>query len=394
MIARELQALGVQTTWWVSTFSHHSKSYVGQLGGQVHVLNGIDMRFLHGRSYEKNVSVARMVNSLQVAKDFARLARGAPKPDVIFCCYPTVDLAVEATRYGREHDVPVMIDVRDLWPEIFLQLTPVPKSLMRLILLPLYARARTALSNATALTAITEPFLKKALQLAGRAQNDLDGAVLQSYEKVILPQSVRERALRFWHAQGLKLDGSERIACFFGNLSGVVEYDTVIESLKHIDQQLAQRLRIAICGNGDKLEWLQNKAASRPELIVPGRINQAEISVLMDHADIGLLIYPRREDFNISYPNKVGEYLSHSLPILSTVDGLVGSLIRTNGIGAVVDVGDAKGFSEALETLMLDRSILAQMKSNANKVYDRQFDANVVYNALAKKLIILADGNR
>ena len=47
-----------------------------------------------------------------------------PRPDLILCSYPTIELSVEAVRYGRTHGIPVVLDVRDLWPDIVLDLLP------------------------------------------------------------------------------------------------------------------------------------------------------------------------------------------------------------------------------------------------------------------------------
>ena len=51
-------------------------------------------------------------------------ARREPPPDLIYVCMPTLELAVESVRYGREQGIPVIVDIRDQWPEIFLERVP------------------------------------------------------------------------------------------------------------------------------------------------------------------------------------------------------------------------------------------------------------------------------
>ena len=48
-------------------------------------------------------------------------------------------------------------------------------------------------------------------------------------------------------------DGSEIIACCFGMLSDVPEFETIVESLHHVPDGLAQRLRVVICGRGERV---------------------------------------------------------------------------------------------------------------------------------------------
>lgn len=390
MIAKELCRQEVETTWWASTFSHPQKQYVAEPGQEFDVLGGVKLHCLHGRPYEKNVSIARLLNHREVAQEFRKAAQQVPRPDVIFCCYPTIDLAYEAVQFGQAHDVPVVLDVRDLWPEVFVDLSPLPEQMTRLILSPLFAKARKALLGASAVTSITEPFLEKALGLAGRARHEKDKVVHLAYNRVEPSEAEQADAIRFWKTQGLKLDGSELISCFFGNLSSVPDFDTAVGALPHLTGAASERARMVICGAGEKLGWLQEQSKSHPQLVAPGRVGQIEIAVLMEHAHLGLLIYPNRDDLMISYPNKVGEYLSRGLPILSTLDGLAGQLLRDEGIGRISPSGDTARFARQFEDLLENETVRTEMSANAARVFGERFDASQVFQSLAHELIQLA----
>src|SRR5204863_5451667 len=98
-------------------------------------------------------------NHRQTAAQFtARAARGAP-PDVILCSYPTIELCDAAVSYGRFHGVPVVLDIRDLWPDIFLNLVPrALKGFARVALAGMFKASRRACGDATAIVGITEQF--------------------------------------------------------------------------------------------------------------------------------------------------------------------------------------------------------------------------------------------
>lgn len=392
MITRELAKRGTEVTWWVSTFSHNqpAKQYVGQKGEQRSVMDGVTLRFVHGVPYQENVSLARIRNHRQLAEDFSRLAPTLPKPDLIFCAYPPIEIADEATAFGAKHGIPVVVDIRDLWPEAFLYVTPVPRPLMRLALTPMYARAKRTLARATALTAITEPYLDHALDLAGRQRNGDDQVVFHAYDRVKLSLAERGGAVDFWREQGLRLDANEKVGCFFGNLSSTPDLETPIAALDHLPEPLRSSFKMVICGSGDRLPWLQEQAKRHPSLVAPGRVGQAEIRVLMEHAHLGLLIYPNRKDLLTNIPNKFGEYLSGSLPILSTLDGLSGRFLHDHQIGTTSPSGQPKAFANALNTLLDDPRQHARMVANAGHVYTDQFDAERVYSDLADRLLALA----
>ena len=390
MIARELCRQGVETTWWASTFSHPQKQYVASPGEEFDVLGGVTLHCLHGCPYQRNVSLERLRNHRQVAHAFRKAARQADRPDVLFCCYPTIDLAYEAVRFGQENGIPVILDVRDLWPEVFVELSPLPDKITRLVLSPLFSKARKALLGATAVTSITEPFLEKALGLAGRARSSQDRVIHLAYQRVEPGEQQKTAAIQFWRSQGLKLDGSELISCCFGNLSAVPDFETAVGALPLLEASVRDQVKMVICGDGEKLHWLSEQAQTHPQLIVPGRVGQVEIAVLMEHAHHGLLVYPNRQDLMMSYPNKIGEYLSRSLPILSTLEGLVGQLLKDENLGVVARSGDPAGFARQLEGLLQDRERHTQMKNNAARVFSERFDAATIFPELTQNLRALA----
>jgi glycosyltransferase involved in cell wall biosynthesis len=397
-IAERLMRAGADVTWWVSDFNHAAKRPY-DLAGMVdqdramRLKNGVLARFLHGRPYSRNVSVARMLHNREVARDFSARADSLSLPQAILCCYPTIDLADATTAFGKARSVPVVLDVRDLWPDVFIDVSPLPKAVTRALIAPLTIKARSAFRNATAISAISEPILDWALEKACRPRGERDRVLPLSYELPELTDAERAECEAGWREKGLKLDGSEKIAVIFGNLSNVPEFETVVEALRMVPPQLADRLKIVICGAGERLEWLSDQASRQPQLLLPGFVSGSAIAALMPHAFSGILIYPSRPDFARSIPNKVGEYLSGGLPVVSTLTGASGDLLRLRGCGFVVPNRDAKAFADALTMLASDEAMLARMKCAALETFCEVFDARKNYRSMADFLWSLAGTN-
>ncbi len=118
-----LAAGGHEVLWWTSAFDHVRKRH--RCAGDAETAAfGYRIRMLHGGGYRKNVSVARFLDHRDVARKFRGFAGSEPRPDVILCSLPTVELCVEAVRYGGRERVPVVLDVRDLWPDLIAELAP------------------------------------------------------------------------------------------------------------------------------------------------------------------------------------------------------------------------------------------------------------------------------
>src|SRR5439155_3622177 len=91
-----------------------------------------------------------------------------------------------------------------------------------------------------------------------------------------------------------------------------------------------------------------------------------------------------RRDFAASYPNKAIEYLSAGLPVVSSLDGEIGQLLREHRAGIVYDSGS--DLVQKIRALYEDRLALHRLSDNARALYAQEFDADKVYGAFAAHL--------
>jgi len=56
---------------------------------------------------------------------FRRAIESAPIPDIIFCAYPTIEAAAICVASGSNAQCGV-VDLRDMWPDIFSESAPAP----------------------------------------------------------------------------------------------------------------------------------------------------------------------------------------------------------------------------------------------------------------------------
>ena len=79
---------------------------------------------LHSIGYTKNVSLRRFIDHVCVARKFDKYAREEPLPDIIVASLPTLDLSAKSVQFGDKHSIPVIVDLRDMWPDILLSRAP------------------------------------------------------------------------------------------------------------------------------------------------------------------------------------------------------------------------------------------------------------------------------
>ncbi len=120
---------GHTVVWWSSAFDHFQKAWIdsstikGAAGGAQLIL-------LKGCGYQRNVSLKRYLDHRLVAHRFRAMAPQEQRPDIIVASLPAHDLAYEAVRFGAQQKIPVIVDVRDPWPDVFLSGLPPWASLL------------------------------------------------------------------------------------------------------------------------------------------------------------------------------------------------------------------------------------------------------------------------
>jgi hypothetical protein len=163
LMAQALQTHGIEVTWWTTQF-HHQLKIMRNVGPSVPCRpdpNGPEMIFLPSKGYKRHISPARFMDHAQVRRAFERLAPDQVRPDVIICAWPTIDLAYAAVKFGRANNIPVILDIRDLWPDIFYERITAKTGLpFKGYMIPYERMGRKAMRGADAVMSITQGMLE------------------------------------------------------------------------------------------------------------------------------------------------------------------------------------------------------------------------------------------
>lgn len=381
MLAEYLHRRGHRIVFWTTSENHVVKE--NRCGQSLRLAAGerYAIWLLYGPRYRRNVSLRRIWHNMRSAREFRRLAPREERPDVILSAYPTLELCEAAIDYARGRGVPVLVDVRDLWPDIFLEIAPRPLArAMGLLLTPMFRQSRRIFRSAAAITGITEAAVAWAVARGGAVD---PAAPHRAFPMAYSPRPVegeeRAEAEAFWDRRGVPAGGGRFVACFFGQLSARYELPAVVEAARLLAQRGDDRIRFVVCGTGEAQARLKRLAAGLTNIDFPGWMNTAQIWVLLRRSAVGLLPYPSSLDYRLSYPNKAGEYLSAGLPIVSSVQGAMQSLLENNGCGVTYGNGDAVELAAVLEELAASPARREAMSDRSRALFERLFNADRVY---------------
>ncbi|SMQ69082.1 Glycosyltransferase involved in cell wall bisynthesis [Altererythrobacter xiamenensis] len=384
LMAEFFQAAGHEVIWFTSTFDHYNRRQRFDETTRTEVMPGFDIVYLKGPGYRRNISFQRLQDERVLAEEFARYARTLPKPDVILSSLPSVTIAREASKYAGKRGIPHVCDVRDLWPDVFLDVLP---SALRPIAAPVLHPLRRSLGKvvdaSTAVTGLTDQYIQWALDQGTRAKTAEDRPLLMAY----MPQESIE--LSSFEKEAMKkkfeiVDGELNVV-FVGTIGPMMSLDPVLDAARKLSEK-NDPVKIRLCGHGSDFERVRTQAATIKTIDCPGWINAREIRYLLEESDVGLLPYKEIDTFRWSIPNKFGEYLAGSLVLVGNLaESAMGQMITDTRSGFIYS-DDSERLADTLEWLEQDRGELARVRSNARQLYEERFHGPRVFTDFVARI--------
>ena len=83
-------------------------------------------------------------------------------------------------------------------------------------------------------------------------------------------------------------------------------------------------------------------------------------------------------------PNKVFEYLSAGLPLISSLEGEMAILIEHHAIGLNYRPGDVEGLYNCIQRLSANSVLRSKMAANASRFFEEYGDADKIYAEYAE----------
>lgn len=385
ILAKLLAESGHEVLWWTSTFDHWHKRHRFAEDTDVAVGDNYHLRLLNGPGYRRNISLGRIRDHYVIGRKFKALSRTEPSPDVILCSLPTLDTSVEAVRFGKETGVPVVLDIRDLWPDVFVEMTPSwARPLMRPALRPMFKMSRTACADAFAISGNSAAFVQWGLCRGNRSRTEYDQDFPFGYVVRTPSDNQRTEAKKFWTNLGVGARSDLPVICFFGAIGYHFDLETVIQTARRIRHR--REVQFVFCGVGDRLDFYREMANDCPNVVFPGWVNGSQIWTLMQMSSFALAPYVSNANFENNLTNKPIEYMSGGLPILTSLKrGTLHELIRENACGESYG-NDPRSLEDKLCALCDAPQRRDEMSRRALELFTTRFTASKVYGQMAEYL--------
>lgn len=376
-LAKYLSMHGHRVTWWSSSFIHGEKKHISKYN-VVDVQKNEKIILLHSPIvYRKNVSFFRILYHWKLAEEFKKYREEFEKPDIIFCSWPTADFADAAINYGEKYKIPVVIDIRDYWPDIFVRAFPTSvRYIADIFLLPMKMKASKIMRKAFSITGVSEDAVLWGCKYAKRNPTNRDCTFFLGCNKVNNINELRKNVPNNWVKKGI--DESTWNICFLGSLrNSGLDLETVISAVLKLSQKYPN-IRLGIAGEGDSRKRLEKLAGNSKAVVFLGWQDERGMNTLMSISKCGAYCIQNTEDFINTFSNKAIQYLSLGLPILNSLEGFAKKLLADNDAGVTYTEGDVNECANKIEELYLNEMERSEMASNALELFNSKFDLEII----------------
>jgi glycosyltransferase involved in cell wall biosynthesis len=388
LLCEALVRRGHEVVRWGSAFDHITKTWLSDRSTEI-VRDGVTVRLLRGLGYRRNVSVRRYLDHQAIAWRFQRSARQLPSPDCLLVATPPHMLAAAGVRWATRRGVPVVVDIRDQWPDLFVDLAPPPlRRLVRGGLARDFALMQEALRGATAITAMMSDLLAWGLDTAGRARTELDRVyyIGTPRAEAVDPAQVAP-ALR---AQLDRLAGKV-VVTFVGTFNRYYNPLIVVEAARRLAARGRPEVAFVLAGDGGLGAQVRQAARGLENVLLTGWLQHEDIIYLLQRSH--LAICPLHED-RPCFPNKIFMYMSAGLPVVSSLTGDFQVLAEKHGLGLPYRRGDVDSLVSAIDHAVAHPTLVERMRRNIQEMFAELFDAEHIYDDFAVHLERVAAGTR
>ena len=369
--------------FFTSTFNHVKKKNRFSNDRTINVSNNFCFHFLRTIPYKKNICVRRIISNFFLGlRLFSALKKQKEKPDLIYVSFPPIETSLAAVVYAKINKIKIIIDVRDLWPEIFLiRFNKLFKFFLKIFLIPFRIMTKYVFFHADSLMSISSEMLKWSQKYSNRSLIAKDKYIPFSYKDNFKSEIYKldNNTINIKESLENKFN-----IVFIGNISKVLEFEDLCYSAKSLLNY--KDIQFVICGSGDYLEEAKKLSENLKNIIFTNWINQKEINYILSNSKIGII--PYKNDFNISsgIPNKFSEYLCFGLPIISNVKGAISELILKNYIGKTYSAKKNLDLSNKILDLYNNKDLLNKYSNNCRKLFLNTFEENSNYEMFSKHL--------
>lgn len=278
-----------------------------------------------------------------------------PAYDAVIVTSPPFLLGLAGLAAAREKKCKFYFDVRDLWPDVTIELGLMKPGLVFNVFKKLESRFY---KRADKIFLATDK-IRKRLIVRGVPAEKLITFYNTADTDIFKPTKISRREL--------ELPEKDFIVTYVGNHSRAYDLDNVLKTATILKDK---RVSFVFIGEGEVKESLLaeiQKSKINNVLLLPQK-DSKEIAQFLSVSDAGLISLTNTTLFQETVPAKTAEYLASGKPVIATIGGEIKEIIEKEKVGLVCAPGDPKILAQTILKLKNSKALQQSMSKNARNL--------------------------
>lgn len=379
-IAALLSEAGYHVDVITSAFQHWGKSH-RNTSDHAYIELPYNVVFIDEPGYKKNIDPSRIWSHHVYNRNLrAYLKEQSGYYDAVWSHIPPNNIAATAATFARSEEIPLIVDVNDLWPEAMRMVIDIPV-ISDIAFSPMERDARRTYEAAWGAVGTSEEYAAH--------PNTYRASVQQLSEDRMLTVFVGNDLARFDTGASehpVEKPDSELWVTYAGTLGKSYDIATLLDAFDIASATLKSegfpnRLRLQILGDGPDREELVShamKCANAADIEFLGYVEYEKMAGYLCASDI--VVNSLVANAPQSIVSKVGDYLASGSAMISTSGSdEMKALVEVNGVGVNVEPESVGILARVLCEMAQDEDGLRTMSSNARKLAEEKFDRAASY---------------
>jgi glycosyltransferase involved in cell wall biosynthesis len=323
--------------------------------------------------YSNNMSYARRLRAFAEFMVLSAAKAARLKADLVFATSTPLTVAVPGVIAAKLRRVPFVFEVRDLWPEVPIEMGALRNPVARRLA---GALAGFAYRNAAEVVALSPGMAAgvTARRPGTRTTMIPNAADMEMFQ-------VEDETVRRFRAEHRWL-GDRPLIVYTGALGAVNGVDYLIRAARRL-RDLDPEAQVLIVGHGKEWESTRKLADGLGLLDrtvhMWEKVPKADLPVILGAATMSSsFVRPIRALWENS-ANKFFDALAASRPIAINYGGWQADLLTETGAGLVLDPYDADQAGDVLAKHLRDESWLGQARAAAHRLAVEQFSRDLLF---------------
>ena len=333
------------------------------------------MTLQYEKGYRKNISLQRIASYTQFGKNVKRYLLKRKKPDLIIVSVPSLAVADYVTQYANRNNIPVIVDIQDLWPEAFKMALSIPV-ISDILFYPMKKQADMIYSRADKIMAVSDTYVSRGLKCNRKDKTGLS-IYIGSDSKLIAEKTanmtIDKPENEFWVG-------------YVGALGHSYDIEGVIRAIRLLKQQGISNIKFIVMGDGVlRSQFEQTAKDCQINAEFTGLLEYGKMMKTLAVCDVAVNPIVGKSVSTII--NKVADYAAAGVPVINTQNSdEYRQLLERYHAGINVENGNTEALAKAVQTVYADESRKNEMAQNAKRMFDERFDRQKSYPKLVLEI--------